>query len=65
MQCSGDDVALVTYAPNPGYRVEIESAGPTKVEIKFEATGDEHESALEARCDDGILNPKIEEGDHD
>lgn len=65
VQCSGDAVALVTYAPNPGYRVEIESAGPDKVEIGFEATGDEHESKLEASCDDGILDPKIEEDDED
>ncbi len=56
---------LVTYAPNPGYRVDIESAGPEKVEIKFDASGDDHESTLEVRCDAGVLKPTIDEHDDD
>ena len=63
IRCSGSDAMLVTYAPNPGYRVDIESAGPEKVEIKFEASGDDHESKLEVRCDAGVLKPKVEEHD--
>jgi hypothetical protein len=58
-------VALITYAPNPGFRVEIESAGPEKVEIKFEASGDAHESQLEVRCDSWVLKPKIDENEDD
>lgn len=65
VRCTGNDVQLTTYAPNPGFRVEIESAGPEKVEIKFEASGDDHESQLEVRCDSGELKPKIDEHEDD
>jgi len=65
VRCAGDDATLVTYAPNPGYRVEIESAGPEKVEISFEASGDDRESTLEVRCDSGVLQPRIDEHDDD
>ena len=63
--CTGNQVALATYAPNPGYHVEIESAGPSRLEIKFEESGGDHESKLDARCDNGILDPRIDEhNDH-
>lgn len=65
VRCAGNDVALTTYAPNPGYKVEIKSAGPEKVEITFEASGDDHESQLEVRCDSGVLKPKINEHEDD
>ena len=65
VRCAGDDATLVTYAPNPGYRVEIESAGPEKVEISFEASGEDRESTLEVRCDSGVLQPRIDEHDDD
>ena len=58
-------MSLTTYAPNPGYQVEIESAGPEKVEVKFEASGDDHESKLEVRCHDGVLDPKVDEHEDD
>ena len=65
VRCTGNDVALTTYAPNPGYKVEIKSAGPEKVVIKFEASGDDHESQLEVRCDSGVLKPGIDEHEDD
>jgi cytoskeletal protein RodZ len=61
VRCAGDDVILATYSPNPGYQVEIESAGPIEVEIEFEEAGGERRSKLEATCRDGVLAPKIEE----
>jgi hypothetical protein len=33
--------------------------------IKFEASGDDHESQLEVSCDSGVLKPKIDEHDDD
>lgn len=64
-RCAGNDVALTTYAPNPGYKVEIKSTGPERVEITFEASGDDHESQLEVRCQSGVLKPKIDEHEDD
>ena len=60
-RCSGNEVALATYAPNPGYKVEIKSVGPAELRIEFEEVGGEQESKLEVRCSDGIPNPKIDE----
>lgn len=60
-RCSGNEVALATYAPNPGYKVEIKSAGPAELRIEFEEVGGEQESKLEVRCSDGVPNPKIDE----
>jgi hypothetical protein len=65
VRCASNDVSLTTYAPNPGYQVEIESAGPEKVEVKFEASGDDHKSKLEVRCHDGVLDPKADEHEND
>jgi cytoskeletal protein RodZ len=65
VRCAADDVSLATYAPNPGYQVEIESAGPNRVEIKFEESGGDGESRLEVRCDDGVLDPSYEEHEDD
>jgi hypothetical protein len=65
VRCAGDDVTLATYAPNPGYQVEIESAGPTELEIKFEEAGGDHRSKLDARCTTGMLDPQIDERDED
>jgi hypothetical protein len=65
VRCAGDDVTLATYAPNPGYQVEIESAGPAELEIKFEEAGGDHKSKLEVHCDDGVLEPDFEERDDD
>ena len=65
VRCAANDVSLTTYAPNPGYQVGIESAGPEKVEVKFEASGDDHESKLEVRCHDGVLDPKADEHEND
>ena len=64
-RCSGDDVMLTTYAPNLGYHVDIEAAGPANVEIKFEEAGGDHRSKLEARCSSGVLHPEIDERDDD
>lgn len=61
VRCAGDDVSLATYAPNPGYQVEIESAGPRELEIKFEEAGGDHESKLKVQCKNGVLKPDIEE----
>jgi hypothetical protein len=65
VRCAGNEVELTTYAPNPGYKVDIESAGPNKVEINFEEAGGEHESKLDVRCKGGELNPQVEEHDDD
>jgi hypothetical protein len=65
VRCSGNDVALVTYAPNPGYKVEIKSAGPAEVRVEFEEVGGEHESMLEARCSGGALHLETEEHQDD
>ena len=64
-RCAGNGVGLATYAPNAGYHIEIESAGPNMVEIKFEESGGKHESKLIVKCDNGVLDPKIEEKDDD
>lgn len=65
VRCSGDDVMLTTYAPNLGYHVDIEAAGPADVEIKFEEAGGDHRSRLEARCSSGVLHPETDERDDD
>ena len=65
VRCAGDDVILATYAPNAGYQVEIESAGPVELEIKFEESGGDHESRLKVHCNDGALDPDTEERDDD
>ena len=63
--CADDAVTLATHAPNPGYQVDIESAGPNELEIKFEEAGGDHESRLQVDCDDGVLKPDIKEHDDD
>ena len=65
VRCADDDVTLATYAPNPGYQVEIESGGPAELEIKFQEAGGDHRSKLEARCNSGVLDPQIDERDDD
>ncbi len=65
VRCSGEDVMLTTYAPNLGYHVDIETAGPANVEIKFEEAGGDHRSKLEARCSSGVLQPQTDERDDD
>jgi hypothetical protein len=65
VRCSGDDVMLTTYAPNLGYHVDIEAAGPADVEIKFEEAGGDHRSKLEARCSSGVLHPETDEREDD
>lgn len=63
--CAGDDIVLGSYAPNLGFQVDIEEAGPSEVEVKFEQAGGDHRSKLEATCNGGRLNPEIEEKDDD
>ena len=58
-------MTLATYAPNPGYQVEIESPGPIELEIKFEESGGARRSKLEAHCRDGVLVEEIEEREED
>lgn len=65
IRCAGNEVTLATYSPNPGYQVDIESAGPVEVEVKFEEAGGDHRSKLEVHCNDGVLDPELEERDHD
>jgi hypothetical protein len=55
------DVKLATYAPNPGYQVDIEDAGPVEIEVKFEEVAGNHRSSLEATCRNGTLDHEVEE----
>ena len=55
----GSAVTLVSATPNSGFGVDINDAGPGKVDVRFRA--EEHESRLVTRVRDGVPDPQREE----
>ena len=64
IEVNGDEVAFVGAFPQPGWKVELEDAGPEKVVVHFEPNNedDDREIKFEARVEDGVLLPDISEG---
>ena len=56
------EVVLEAASPAPGYSVEIEKAGPPKVEVEFESVDDKVE--VKAEWSDGDLVVEVSEEDH-
>jgi hypothetical protein len=57
----GTGVALVSASPAPGYAVDIEDAGPPRVELEFEGDGDD--VRFRARFEAGELVVSLERDD--
>lgn len=55
------EVRLVAARPAPGYRVEVEMAGPPEVEVEFESETTEAKSDVRARWRNGALEVTVEE----
>jgi hypothetical protein len=61
----GNEVRFGGAFPNPGWRVELEDAGPEQVKVHFERNDDSGEVEFRARIEDGELVTFIESDDHD
>ncbi len=59
----GDEVHFGGAFPNPGWRVELEDAGPERVKVHFERNDEDGEVQFTARLEDGELVTRIEIGD--
>ncbi|MEY2464474.1 MAG: hypothetical protein QOH64_2612 [Acidimicrobiaceae bacterium] len=51
VRCSGSSIALVYSSPAPGFSAEVESAGPSEVDVRFES--DNHRSRIKVQCSSG------------
>lgn len=57
------EVVLQATTPAPGYRAEVEKAGPPEVEVEFES--ENRKVAVHAKWDGGDLSVEVSESDHD
>jgi hypothetical protein len=51
VRCTGSSIALVYSSPAPGFSAEVESAGPSEVDVRFES--DNHRSRIKVKCSSG------------
>ncbi|MEY2437695.1 MAG: hypothetical protein QOF97_2531 [Acidimicrobiaceae bacterium] len=51
VRCTGSSIALVYSSPAPGFSAEVESAGPSEVDVRFES--DNHRSRIKVQCSSG------------
>lgn len=63
VEVGASTVRLAGASPKAGFSVEVENAGPEKVEVEFKS--DDHESQFSGEFKDGVFVPKIEEEAHD
>jgi hypothetical protein len=60
VECSGQDVALISWTPAQGYRVDdVDREAGHEVEIRFE--GEDTEVRVRVRCADGRPVAEIDE----
>lgn len=58
VSCAGDEISFLGATPSAGYSMRIEEQGPNEVKVKFSST--ENEWEVEARCRDGVVDPKVD-----
>ena len=63
VEVGASTVRLAGASPKAGFSVEVENAGPEKVEVEFKS--DDHESQFSGEFKDGVFVTKIEEEAHD
>jgi cytoskeletal protein RodZ len=64
VSCTADDEAAIdSLTPASGFEFEIDEDGPHRVRVEFKS--DDHESKIQATCDDGEVVYNVAEKDDD
>ena len=61
LSCSGDAISLDWFTPASGFSPEVEHAGPSEVELKFESK--DWKSKIHADCNNGAVVHDVDEDD--
>jgi hypothetical protein len=61
IEVTATTIELLGATPNPGFTVSEKESSPTQIEIEFRSS--DHESKVDIRLRDGVLDVSVEEGD--